>query len=430
MILIDKSRLCSAFTLSLFVFNFSTARAETLEHAWQLAIEKNHRIKSAKAATGASEQQLYSAQGQRLPELKITGGYTQFSTTPAVQTDISGFSAQFPTSQAGSGRAEAMVSIPVYTSGRISHAINAAEAALQAAKHNETASVQDIKLQVAETYIEVLRAESALEVAQSHVDSLAAHAQDVNNLYSQGMVARNDLLSAQVELANARQRTVQVANQLDITRAAYNRLLDRPLAHPVALTNLHPALPQGELSQLNQSALQHRPELALFSQRIESLQQQAESTQSELLPQLSVNGGYQYQQNRYQVHEGMWQVNVDMQWKLFDGGTRHKSSAIMEQAMALKEQRDDLRSNITMQVRQAWLNIEETRKRIAVNQAAIDQAEENMKVTTARYRQDLSTQTDVLKAEDLRTLTYDHFNNARYDHKLAILRLRWSLGIL
>ncbi len=428
--LIDKSRLLSAFAICLIVFDNPAAGAETLEQAWQLAIENNHRIKSAKAATGASTQQLFSAQGQRFPEVKINGGYTQLSETPAIQTDLLGLSAEFPTGQAGSGNAKAIVSVPVYTGGRISHNISAAEAALQAAKQNEMTSVQDIKMQVTEAYINVLRAESAKQVAQSHIDSLEAHTLDVTNLYEQDMVARNDLLSAQVELANARQRIVQVSNQLDIASSLYNRLLDRPLAHPLALADLQPALPEGELLQLSRSALQHRPELALFSRQIESLEQQAKSTKSDLLPQLTVNGGYQYQQNRYQVHEGMWMVNVGMEWKLFDGSTRHKSNAIIAQALELKEQRDDLRSRITMQVRQAWLDIQETRKRIAVNQAAIDQAEENMKVTTERYREGLSTQTDVIKAEDLRTITHDNFNNARFDHALAILQLRWSLGVL
>ena len=92
--------------------------------------------------------------------------------------------------------------------------------------------------------------------------------------------------------------------------------------------------------------------------------------------------------------------------------------------LRLKEQRDDLNSQIALQVRQAWLDIQETQKRIIVTQQAISQAEENMKVTTDRYQQGLSTNTDVLRAENLRTVTHDNFNNAGFDYDLAILRLR------
>ena len=67
-------------------------------------------------------------------------------------------------------------------------------------------------MQVSEAYVAVLRMEGALQVAQSHVDSLNAHNEDVKNLYDQGMVAKNDLLAVNVELANAQQLVVQASN--------------------------------------------------------------------------------------------------------------------------------------------------------------------------------------------------------------------------
>jgi len=42
----------------------------------------------------------------------------------------------------------------------------------------------------------------------------------------------------------------------------------------------------------------------------------------------------------------------------------------------------------------------------------------------------LSTNTDLLKAEDLRKTMHDNFNNANYDSTLATLHLRRALGIL
>jgi outer membrane protein len=301
---------------------------------------------------------------------------------------------------------------------------------LQAAQHNEISSVLTIKMQVSEAYIAVLRMESVLQVAQSHVDSLVSHNKDVKNLYDQGVVAKNDLLAANVELANAQQLVTQASNQLDIARAHYNQLLNRNLADEVRLAPRFPETPQGTLSELNNSALTQRPELIVLAQQIEALEQQAQSVKAGTLPQVAVNGGYQYQENRYQVSQGLWMVNVGMQWKLFDGSTRHSSDAINRQAISLKEQRDDLGSIISLQVRQAWLDIQEAKKRIEVTQQAIAQADENMKVTTDRYQQGLSTNTEVLKAEDLRTKTHDNFNNASYDAALASLRLRRAVGIL
>jgi outer membrane protein TolC len=419
------SLLCAFLSISA-----SNASAETLEEAWNVAFENNHLIKSAKANTSASEQQLYAAQGQRFPELNLRSGYTQLNETPAAKATFAGQTAVFDTTQAGSVRAQAMASVPIFTSGRISHHIDAADATFQAAQHNETSSVLSIKMQVSAAYISVLRRQGSVLVAQSHVQSLAAHQHDVQHLFDEGVVAKNDWLAANVELANAQQLLLQSENQLDIGRAQYNQVLDRNLAEPVNLIPQFPQIPSGHLTELSSNAATQRPELVVLSKQIEALEQQAKSVAAGAWPQLAVNGGYQYQENRYQAHQGLWMVNVGMEWKLFDGSTRHDSDALNRKAIALKEQLEDLNSMIQLQVRQAYLDVQEAQQRIEVSRQAIQQADENLKVTTDRYQQGLATNTEVLNAEELRTRTHDNFNHASYDVALATLQLRYAMGVL
>jgi outer membrane protein TolC len=414
----------------LLLLHASTTRAETLQQAWQRAIEHNYRLKSATAQTQASRQQLSAAQGQRLPQLNIGGSYTQLSETPSAKTQIGGREAVFAMSEPSSGNAKALVTLPVFTSGRISHNIESAKSSLAATQQQQAVTLQAIKLRVAQAYINVLRAESGVKVAQSHVDSLKAHANDVNNLYTQGMVAKNDKLAAHVELANAEQRLVQAKNTLDISRAQYNQLLVRELTDAVSVSAEFPDSPVGTLENLTQQAWKSRPEIAQLTDQMAAFEQQAKSVKAQLLPQIAINGGYQYQENRYQAYEGIWQVGVGMDWKLFDGSTRHQSNALAAQALALKQQLSNIRTQIALQVRQAWLDVQETQKRLDVTQQAIEQAEENLKVTTNRYQQGLSTNTDVLKAEDLRTTTHDNHNNAFFDHQQAKINLLWAVGIL
>ncbi|MCD2450398.1 TolC family protein [Methylicorpusculum oleiharenae] len=408
----------------------ASTSAETLEEAWDIAIENNHQIKAAQADTTATEQNLFSAQGQRLPELNIGTGYTQLNETPAAKANFAGQSAEFNTSQAGSVSAQAIASVPVFTSGRISHNIKAAEATFQAAQHNEISSVLTIKMQVSAAYIAVLRLDGAVQVAQEHLSSLVEHHKDVKNLFDQDMVAKNDLLAANVEMANARQLLLQANNQLDIARAQYNQLLDRSLAEPVVVKPQFPQIPVGSLNELSTNALSQRPELLVLDKQIRALEQQAQSVAAGALPQVAVNGGYQYQENRYQSYEGLWMINVGMQWKLFDGSTRHTRDAIFRQAVSLKEQRDDLSSMIGLQVRKTWLAIQEAQQRTEVTRLAITEADENLKVTTNRYKNGLATNTEVLRAEELRARTYDNFNNSNYDTALSTLQLRYAMGVL
>jgi len=405
--------------------------AETLEAAWTTALEHNHQIKSAQANTAASEQQLQSAQGQRLPELNVNTGYTQYNQSPAAIANVNGGdTVQFTTAQAGSAKAQAMVSVPVYTSGRIDHSIDSATSTLEATQQQEASAELNLKMRVAEAYINVLRAKSAVQVADSHVESLAADSKDVNDRFEQGIVARNDVLAASVALANAEQQQIKVQHQLDNAKTAYNQLLDRSLTNEVSLDSHLPELPAGTLDELTRTALKQRPELTVLNAQIEALQQQAASVNASRLPQVNVNGGYQYQQNRYQAHEGLWVAGINMDWKLFDGSSGHKSDALMSQAIALKEQRDDLTSLMAMQVRQAWLEIEETKKRLATAEKTIAQADENLKVATDRYQQGLTIHTEVLDAENLRLTSHDNLNNAHYDSALAQLHLRHAVGVL
>ncbi len=307
---INKKSIC---LLALF-FTQQGLAAETLEQAFAEAVNKNQRIFAAKANSQAAEQQIFAAQGQRLPQLNVSGGYTQLSETPSAQTEVDGRPAQFPVSTAGSANAKAMISLPVFTSGRISHGIEAAQAAALASQHDETTTILNIKLQVANAFIAIFRAEKALQVAQSHVISLKAHAIDVHNLYDQGMVARNDLLAAEVELNNAEQNVLQQENSVQMTKANFNQLLNRELTADVELIEPFPEIPQGDYTALSQQALLRRAELRGLAEQVYALEQQAASVKAGLWPQVNVSGGYQYTQNEYQTYAGMWMANATVRY--------------------------------------------------------------------------------------------------------------------
>ena len=420
----------NSLLIIVLIFSKQGIAAETLQQAFAEALNQNQRILAAKSNSIASEQQLFAAQGQRLPQLNVSTGYTQLSETPAIQTEVNGNPAAFAANQAGSANAQVIVSVPVFTSGRISHSIEAAEAAKVAMQHNEVTTALNIKLQVANAFIAIFRAQKGLLVAQSHVNSLNSHVNDVTNLYQQGMVARNDVLASQVELSHAKQDVISKNNQLNIAKARFNQLLNRDLSTEVNLVEQFPETLRGTLAELSQQALSQRPELSTLALQAHSLEQRAESENASLWPQVNINGGYQYQQNRYQVHEGMWMANATLNWKIYDGSTRHRSKAMSQQAMALQSQRNDLISQIQLQVRQSWLDVQETLKRTEVAKSAIAQADENLKVSTERYQQGLASHTEVLNAEDLRVTTHNNFNNALYDSVLAKLNLRRALGTL
>ncbi|MES2244863.1 MAG: TolC family protein [Pseudomonadota bacterium] len=407
------------------------AAAESLQQAWDTALSVDRGLKASRESTAAAASLLEAAKSARLPNLALEAGYTALDKAPAARVDFFGQSLQMPLAQRESAAYKAMATLPLYTGGRIERGIDAATAGMDAARLGESADAQNLKLRVADAYVNVLRASRMLKVTESHVASLQAHARDVGNLHEQGMVAKSDLLSVQVALADARQRHLQVANGLDLARAAYNRLLGRPLDQSVSLDDLSPEATQAQFHALTERALARRSELAALARQIEAMRHQAAAVRGETAPQVALSGGYGYQENRYQVHPGQWMVTLGVKWSLFDGGVAgHRASAVERQAAALTEQRDDLASIIALQVRQTWLDVEETRKRLIVTQSAIAQAEENLLVARDRYANGLSTHTEVLNAETLRTGSESNHANALFDAALAGLRLKRATGEL
>lgn len=410
--------------------------SETLNDAWRVAIENNFRLKAQRKTTKAAVKSLEAARSARFPSLNIKTGYTVFDNQSYMvvhgkELPVDVLGAKVPVTEDNSFSCQAYVSLPLYAGGMITSGIGAAQSGLKAASTDEEVAVQDLKMMVAEKYVAVLRSMRTVEVAKSRVESLTAHSMDVENLHAQGFVATNDLLAARVSLADARQQELIAANKLDITRAAYNRLLGRRLAMEVDIANLNPETPEADPDFLTEKALRNRSELKGFLRRVEALKKQAAIERAASRPQLGIMGGYVFNENRYQAHEGVWSAMLGLNWNLFDGGAAKNKSSVFElKAEALLREYINMKSIIALQIREAWLNIRESRERVKVAEKALAQAKENLRVAKNRYREGLSINTVVLDAESLSVTSNNNYFNAIYDLVMATLRLRRAEGDL
>jgi outer membrane protein TolC len=411
------------------------ARAETLRDAWARAAQQDRSLAAVRSQAEAAELDASAARAQRWPTLAVGGSYTWLDESPAFDFSFTGLPIVAPPLFGGDDFAmgSATLSVPLFTGGRISSSIAAAEARGRGAGAQLLGAEQDVKLAVAEAYVDVLRARKALAVADSNVRTLEALVGDIGAMYERELVPKNDLLAVQVALADARQNRLRTANAAEIAQAAYNRRLGEPLDRVVELEEALPApdaLP-ADLAPLVQRALEQRTELAALGEQAKAYGQLARVERSRVLPQVSVSGGYNYLENQFLDDEEFAMAGVGVQWALFDGGQARKRAAALERnRRAAEEQRADAESVIALQVRQAWLGVEETGKRVQVTADAVDQAEENLRIARERYGAGLGTQTQLLEAETLRVQALSNRDNAVLDAGLARLRLARAAGSL
>ncbi len=413
----------------------SAVRAETLAEAWARADAEDNALAAVRSQAEAAELDAAAARAQRWPSLAVGGAYTRLDDAPAFDFGFTGLPVTPPELFGGDDfwMGAATVTVPLYTGGRISSSIAAAEARGRGAGAQVAGAEEDLKLAVADAYVGVLRSRKALAVAGSNVTTLEALVNDISAMFERELVPKNDLLAVQVALADARQGRLRAANAAELALAAYNRRLGEPLTRPADLEDALP-VPEGlpaDPDELVKAALERRSELEALDEQAKAYGQLAKTERSRVLPQLSVTGAYNYLENTFLDDEDFASVGVGVQWALFDGGQARKRAAALERSKrATEQQRADAQSLIELQVRQAWLDVSETQQRIRVTADAVDQSEENLRIARERYGAGLGTQTQLLEAESLRVQALTNRDNAVLDAGLARLRLARAVGAL
>ncbi len=412
-----------------------SAPAETLGEAWALASAQDNALAAVRSEAEAARLDAAAARGQRWPSLAVGGAYTRLDDAPAFDFGFTGLPVVAPELFGGDDFwiGAATVTVPIFTSGRISSSIAAAEARGRGAGARVAGAEEDLKLAVADAYVGVLRARKALAVADSNVKTLESMASDIGAMFERELAPKNDLLAVQVALADARQGRLKAANAADLALASYNRRLGEPLARPVDLDEVlpEPATMADDVEALAKEAAKRRAELTALDEQATAYGQLAKTERSRVLPQFSVTGAYNYLENTFLDDEDFASVGIGVQWALFDGGQARKRAAALERSKrATEQQRADAESLIALQVRQGWLDVEETRQRIRVTAEAVEQAEENLRIARERYGAGLGTQTQLLEAESLRVQAHNNRDEAVLDAGLAKLRLARAVGVL
>jgi outer membrane protein TolC len=454
---------------------FAPAKGENLQQAWTIALGASQQVQAQQAESMAAGLTLAAARSARLPTLRSFTFNSILTVAPQVSTrsffggSAAGSAAAtgaspipgaggLPTaiSVLGPGQRDLPVSItyasvPLYTGGRILRNIDAAGAQVGAQRSEEFRTVLDLLLTVAEAYVGVLRARKNLEVARSNVEQLNSFAQYIQNRRKQGLAIRSDELAAGVSLANARLAQIQARTSLEAAWATYNRYLCRPPTQVVELEELR-VLPattdweklaqealnensrpvaeeENEVRELTLRAFRARPELAGLAEQARSLAAQAEATRAGVRPQVGFTMAFAFIGTENLITQGIGAATFYLDWTITDGGaSRRRAAALNQQEFAAQKRRAETAADVALQVRTRWLDLQRARRRLPVAHLAIAQAEENVKVVTDRYRQQLSTYTEVLDAENRRVQALNNYHNAVYDESLAVFRLRRAIG--
>lgn len=309
----------------------------------------------------------------------------------------------------------------LYDFGKTSAGIDAAKYGLKAREIGTDRLKNQAALDFITVYLDLLESEKLLQVAREEVLQYEAHKKDAEVRYQAGVITKNEVLQADVTLADSRQRLLTAENLRAIRESKINSLLLKPLNDPVQPAEISASPSAGlTLEDAWASAEASRQQLKEMDAAIAAKEQNVKAVQSEYYPTFYVSGGYEYAENKYMVHQDNWTAIAGVNINLFSGNASSSKAGIARAELrSLKLSRDKLLDGILLEVKSAYLDLQSSAQKIEVSKTAVEQAEENLRLQRLRYKEGVGTATDALDAVTLLTTAQSNSWKSLYGFKRA-----------
>ncbi len=398
------------------------------------AIKHNPALRIAKQNIDIEAQGLKAAQADRLPRIDVTGGYTRYRypapLTPIYMEGQSVASIDIPDFERNVYDGFATFALPLFKGGRLMRGVRIAGLKKSMAQDYHTRNLHELIYNVTAVYYKLAQLNELLLAYDSQVKGLEAHKRDVEEFLKAGTAPRLDLLKADVELAGAIERTIQVKNSIATSKELLRSLIG--MDDPAELVIVFDDRPSAENQVLKtdlELALAARPDYKAASKKVKMLEERVASARGKRLPDVYAAGDYGGKAGDSFAFKENWSVGVRLLLPVFDFG-RIQSEIDREryELMNAKEEERAMRLVIAREIKDAHSAILNADERIAVSGKAISSAKEQARVENLRYRSGDNTSTDVINAETALIRSRSDHSRARFDRQIAIASLKKAMG--
>ncbi|MEN8151114.1 MAG: TolC family protein [Planctomycetota bacterium] len=321
----------------------------------------------------------------------------------------------------------------LYDGGRRSNATEMRRLSVLLAESDRDAVMNSLRAAVIDTSLAVHMAEEFVHVANESVRLTEEQVRLAKARHELGQAQRSDLLSAEVRLAEAKENRVKARNAKSRALTALRNLMGLPSAAPLTLlgSGAFTVTPVTE-ENLEAVALANRPEIRKAGDAVLMAEEDVSMQRSGHHPTVSLFGSYDWDTEvRTDLDfEDSGTVGLSLDWALFEGGrTKARVAAAKSRLEEAREQERKARLAVTSDVSMATLRLAEAKERLDVSETSIAQAEEALRLISARYENGAATITEYLDAEVALTGARVRHVSARYDVERATADLRRALGI-
>ena len=398
------------------------ARNIDLDETVQLALEKNRTIKQAIISRESAYWNLKNAGSRMGPNLSVT-------------SQALGVGGSYYSSYRGHRlfSNSASLSMPLYDGNLLKENRVAARYGLNSADLSLENTLQAVKLQATTYYFRVLQTKNYIEVGEENVRTLQEHLNNVNAQFRAGTVAKADVLSSEVNLANAQQSLINYQNNYDIAVATLSNYLLLP-ADTILRTQDQLTYNKYNLNleDCTAYALENRPDVAAADYAVKQAVSEKRSARAGHSPTVDavasagINGDKPFNKE----YSDSWTAGIQIGWNVFDNGLVDSQVHAAEAAiLKAQETAATTREQVQLDVQSAFLSLRAAEKNIETTKIAIASAEEDFKITQVRYAAGVGTNLDVMDASNKLTQTKTNYYDALYNYNTAKADLDKAMGI-
>ncbi len=432
----------ACITAGVPAFAQSEPRHISLSEAIEKSLAASNTLKLSQARIIEATSTRREAVQRRIPDVSISGNYMHILNTDAeVKLKLGQ-----PAAGAGGGTTESgttsaapknilygvgNVTLPVFTGFKISSAIESAKYLEEATKLDAVKDRQDVILNTTAAYTNLYKAGEAVRIVEQNLKGAQSRVKEFTNLEQNGLLARNDLLKAQLQQSNIELGLLDAQNSLRVTNINFNLMLGLPEETVLIPDSAFGATGEARnLIEWENIALATRTDLQSLEYRQKAAVEGIRYAKSDYYPTLAVSAGYigAYVENVITVRDAL-NAGVGVRYNPLSfvrvGSNVATAKARLQTVQANKAMLTDA---IRVQVAQSYENFLLAQKKIDVYAKAVEQAEENYRIVNNKYGAQLATTTEVLDADAAQLQARLNYAFSKADASLAYQKLLQVAG--
>lgn len=409
----------------------------TLADAIAVALANNPDVAAADWDYRAAQARHEYASGARLPRLSAVGSYAHHLDEQRL----------LPVRQPGDPAilsrdivsGDLVLTMPIFTGGRLVNQIEAAELLEQAASHRLARSREELVFNVSSVFFSLLAQGKVIESLEFSRRVLQQHLDRVDALIAAQKAAKADRLRTEVRLADVQQRLVREKNVMAIQHRALASLLgsegqsqaqsiqgDLELDGGMSIPGLDAAL---------EMAWSGRDDYLAAQSALEAQARNVEVARAGHAPIVFVQGSYGGRwatgdtTGAGEELDDIGRIGLGAEIPLYEGG--RVNAQVQEQRAQLAAARERLRKlelQIRLDVETALLNVQSSQERIAAIHTSIEQAQESLRIEREKYDLGRGAIVDVLDAQSALLDSQTNYYRALADYHVAMAQMKLAMG--